>query len=479
MKKASFLAVLLCAAHLSSAQAPAAASLHQISPLAIHQLDSLFHYLDTSGLYNGNIFIGVGGKKAAAASIGYSNLQTAEKLTAASTFELASVSKQFTAVGILRLVDAGKLKLDQKLESIFPAFPYKGITIRQLLNHTGGLPSYEQLMVANWDRKKIATNNDIIAELTRLHPKEEFAPGAKWAYSNTGYAMLAAVIEKVSRKSYADYMQEQVFKPLHLEHTFIYMRRYAPKTVKGYAYGYVKNEAGEYVLPDSVEDYSYVRYLDGIGGDGTVNTTAADLFAWNNAVRKGALLPASLWKEAHTAPVIDGKSTDYGFGWQIVMNPQRGKVIRHTGGWPGYTINNVLYLDKDVSLIFLNNKEQSPPIIQATYDAVKDIVFGLPFTFPEPLKAKAVAAIDKKVYTRYVGTYTTEEMKGFELTVYIKDERLFVQATGQGAIEISPESETKFFVQELPIGIEFRAEAEGPATALMLHQNGVHEFKRK
>ncbi len=470
--------MLVATACLAGAQTLSGTT-HDISPKALRQLDSLYHYLDTSRLYNGNILVGVGGVKVSGASIGYANLEKKEKLTSQSTFELASVSKQFTAVGILRLVAAGKLKLDQTLESIFPSFPYKGIAIRQLLNHTGGLPSYERLMMTSWNRKKIANNSDIIAELTRLHPKEEFAPGTKWEYSNTGYAMLAAVIEKVSGKSYADYMKEQVFKPLHLDHTFIYMRRYAPRIVKGYAYGYVKNDAGNYVLPDSVEEYSYVRYLDGIGGDGTVNTTTGDLLAWNNAVRKHALLPESLWKEALTAPELDGKSTDYGFGWQIVSNPQRGKVVRHSGGWPGYTTNNVLYLDKDVSLIFLSNKEQSQAVTQGAYDAVKDIVFGLPFKFPEPVKAKAVANIDKKVYTRYTGTYEAVEMKGFELNVYEKDDHLFIQATGQGAIEIAPESQTEFFVPELPIGIEFVPKGEGPAPSLLLHQNGVHEFKRK
>lgn len=479
MKKAIITVALLSGFYTSFGQETKTAEPHQMTTVALRQLDSLFHYLDKSGLYNGNILVGVAGKKAATAVIGYSDIRNKEKLSEESPFELASVSKQFTAVGILRLEDAGKIKLDQALESIFPTFPYKGITIRHLLNHTSGLPDYEQMMIENWDRSKIATNSDVVSELTRLHPKESFAPGTSWEYSNTGYAILAAVIEKVSGKSYAAYMLEQVFKPLNMKHTFIYTRRYAPQKVKGYAFGYVKNEDGAYVLPDSIEDYSYVRYLDGITGDGTVNSTIGDLLIWDNAVRDQKLISTALWKESLTAPIIAGKSTDYGFGWEIVSHPQRGKVIRHMGGWPGYVINNVLYLDKDVSLIYLSNKELPKPVMQATYDAVKNIVFGLPFKFPEPVKEKAIAAIDKRIYERYVGTYASKEMEGFELKIFTEAGELFAQATGQGPIKISPESETLFFVKDLPIGIEFKIEEAGPANTLILLQNGDHEFTRK
>lgn len=290
--------------------------------------------------------------------------------------------------------------------------------------------------------------------------------------------MLGLIIEKISGKSYAQYMKQEVFNPLGLKHTFVYMRRYEPKTVAGYAYGYVKNEKGIYMLPDSVADLAYVRFLDGISGDGTVNTTIGDLLIWNNAVRDQKLLPKELWKEALTPPQIDGKSTDYGMGWHIVNNPDRGKVIRHSGGWPGYITNNVLYLDKDVSFIFLSNKHLPGHLIQGTYDAVKNIVFGLPVQFPQPLRQQEVA-IDKKLYSHYVGTYVNEEMQGFELTITNKDGQLIAQATGQGEIEISPESETMFFVKNLPIKMEFKSSAGKDADVLVLHQNGKHEFKEE
>lgn len=469
--------ILLLCASTTLAQQPAT-NKAIISADALHNLDSLFHYLDTSGLFNGNILVASGGEKKSFAAIGYSNLKTKERLTEASTFELASCSKQFTAAGILTLVAKGRLSLDQKLETILPALPYKGVTIRHLLNHTGGLPDYMELMQEHWDRKRIATNEDVVHLLDKFEPAKRFEPGTRYEYSNTGYALLASVIEKVSGKSFAKYMKEAVFQPLHLNHTLVYMRRYAPQKIKGYAYGYIKDNSGEYKLPDSVEESSYVYYLDGIGGDGCVNTTVDDLLAWNNAVRDQKLLPATLWKEALTPPVIDGKSTDYGFGFQVVQNTERGKVLMHNGGWPGYTTRNVLYLDKDVSLIYLCNKEQSPTITDGTWTAVKNIVFDLPFEFPKPL-VQVAADVDKSIYGLFSGTYTSAEMPGFELNVRSEKGHLYIQATDQGEIEVVPEAPNRFFVPDYPISIEFVGDAGKPAPSLILNQNGKHEFKRK
>lgn len=381
-------------------------------------------------------------------------------------------------MGVLRLVDAGKLKLDQKLETLFPAFPYKGVTIRQLLNHTCGLPDYMELMMAYWDKSRIATNADVIALLTKHPPKKNFEPGTNWEYSNTGYALLASVIEKVSGKSYADYMQEAVFAPLRLDHTQVYTRRYKPRPIDGYAYGYVKDNNGAYKLPDNLEEYSQVVYMDGIVGDGCVNSTVGDLLLWDNAVRDQKLLSPEMWKAALTPPVIKGKSTEYGFGLQVVDNPERGRVLRHTGGWPGYMTNNVLYTDKDVALIYLSNMEQNGAMLEAIYQAVKNIVFDKPAEFPKPL-VQVVAEVDKSVYPLYSGTYTSAEMKGFEMKVRTDGTALFVSATGQPEMEVRPEGEGRFFVPGFPIKIEFVAEEGKPASALILNQGGKHEFKRK
>lgn len=480
MKRYSIITALFLLATFSVAKAQpgAAVTKHTMTPAAIHRLDSLYHYLDATGLYNGNILVAAGGKKVSAASIGYANLDTKEKLTEASVFNLASVSKQFTAVGILRLVQAGKITLDQQVSDILPGFPYSGVTVRHLLNHTSGLPDYLRMMDEHWDKRKIACNADMLKMLIEKHPAAEFAPGTKWEYSNTGYALLASIIETVSKKSYAAYMQEQVFKPMGLRQTRIYMPRYAPGKIKGYAYSYVRNEGGKYVQPDSIKELDFVRFVDGIGGQGRVVSTVTDLLTWNNDLRDQKLLTPELWREATTAPVIDGKSTGYGFGLMIVQSPERGRVLRHTGSWPAYITNNVLYLDKDVSLIFLTNKEQADDVYDAVFEAVKNIVFDKPFSFPEPLVQK-LAVVDPAIYSRYTGVYATAEMEGFELSITTKEGKLYLQATGQPANELSPESDNMFFIAGEPIKVEFKTDGNNSANILVLHQNGQHEFRRK
>jgi hypothetical protein len=188
------------------------------------------------------------------------------------------------------------------------------------------------------------------------------------------------------------------------------------------------------------------------------------------------VLPAALWKEALTPVTLNGKSTDYGFGWQLAQHPERGRVARHTGGWPGYTTFVSNYLDKDVTLVFLGNRELSGALTQGVYEAVKNIVFGLPYEFP---KERKVAAIDKAVYDQYTGVYESEERKGFAISVTSSGGQLFLQATGQGQLEALPESATLFFVEDLPIKVEFQPAAGGKAPVMLLHQNGKHVFKRK
>jgi CubicO group peptidase (beta-lactamase class C family) len=471
-------ALSLTASALFAQNAPPVTK-HVITPAAIHQLDSLFHYLDSTGLFNGNILVAVGGKPVASAAMGYANLSTKERLTQASTFEMASVSKQFVAFGVLRLVANGKLQLDQQLSSVFPELPYKGITIRHLLNHTSGLPDYMDLLMEHWDKSKIATNKDVIAMLVQYLPEKSFEPGTKWEYSNTGYAVLASVIEKVSGKSFAGYMQDEVFAPLGLRHTTIYRRRYEPRTIPGYAYGYVCDSDKVFRLPDEVAQLSFVRFLDGIGGDGSVNTTLGDMLIWDNAVRDGKLLPAGLWKEAIASPVINGKKTEYGFGFSLDEKPGTGRVLTHNGGWPGYITRNDIYLDKDVALIFFNNKEQAQAIVEGTWRAVRNITFGRPFKFPAPLVQKETT-IDTQLYRLYTGTYESAEMKGFELIIKSEEGKLIAQATGQNAFEIKPESANIFFFEGQDIRIEFmRGEDGKEVRKLVLHQNGDHDFLRK
>lgn len=437
----------------------------------VHNLDSLFDFLEQHKMFNGNVAVSIGQEAPYIRCVGYADLKRKEALVPGSAFELASVSKQFTAMGILKLVEKGKLSLEDDVRSLLPDLPYQGITIRMLLNHTSGLPDYMELFAAHWDTTKIATNDDIVPMLKQYKPTPSFQPGESWEYSNTGYALLACIIKKVSGEPYADYMKKEVFEPLHMKHTFIYSRRLAPRAIDHYAFGYVKDDAGQYMLPDEIPSYNPVYFLDGIQGDGTVNTTAADMLLWDQVVMKQQFLDSGLWKQALT-PVTpkNGEESSYGFGWMIGKSAKNGKVLYHSGGWPGYTTYNLIYPDKKIAVVFLSNMEANMGTFEETITALKHIALGDSFALPQVIGEKKIADIDKSIYKEYIGTYNIYE--GFDIEITAKDGHLYLQGTGQPKNEVQPESATRFFIPDYPVNIEFNKDAAGTVISFTLFQHG-------
>src|SRR5450631_3713547 len=184
--------------------------------------DSIMKAEVTLNGFNGNVLVAKAGKIIFQKSYGYRNYNTKEMLDNNSVFELCSVTKQFTAVAILQLMEAGKLKLSDSLRQYFPAMPYNNITIQQLLTHTSGLPDYTDSMGNYWNHKNIAFNNDVIHFMEKEKLPANFKPGAKSQYCNTGYMLLASIVEKLSGMPFQDYLQQYIFKPLDMSHSRIY-----------------------------------------------------------------------------------------------------------------------------------------------------------------------------------------------------------------------------------------------------------------
>ncbi|GIO08595.1 hypothetical protein J31TS6_46230 [Brevibacillus reuszeri] len=207
-----------------------------------NQLDELFTTLADKKKFNGNIMVLDKGVPVFKGSFGFAQLASSMMLTTDSVFELASVSKAFTAMGIMILQEQGKLSYEDPIEKFLPDFPYMHISVHNLLTHTSGLPDYMELFEQHWDRSKIATNHDIL-ELLKLHkPEVYFRPNEKYEYSNTGYVLLALIIEQASGTSFADFMNQRIFLPLEMEKTRVYNRRYSQESIDNYAYGYVYSE---------------------------------------------------------------------------------------------------------------------------------------------------------------------------------------------------------------------------------------------
>ncbi|NOS94574.1 MAG: serine hydrolase, partial [Cyclobacteriaceae bacterium] len=241
--------------------------------------------------FNGNVLVAEKGNVIYQKSFGVRNFYTQELLNDTTVFELASVSKQFTAMGILLLEKQGKLKLTDSLRYYFPELPYNNISLHHLLTHTSGLPDYESTMYAKWDHQKIAFNNDMIRFLSQEKPLVHFKPGTKWEYSNTAYAILASIIEKVSGTTFKDFLAVNIFTPLGMMHTRVYNTRRSGERLENYAYGFVWSDSlKQQVLPDSLPDYDYVYFLDGIQGDGVVNSTTGDLLKWDRGLASKTLI---------------------------------------------------------------------------------------------------------------------------------------------------------------------------------------------
>lgn len=353
--------------------------------LKYQQLDKLFTTLSDEQKFNGNIMILEAGEVIYKGTFGYAELDKSKKLTYETVFELASVSKLFTALGIMILKEQGKLDYNDMVETILPELPYKGISIRNLLSHTSGLPDYMELFAQCWDRSKIATNQDVIEQLNIHKPAEHFKPNEKYEYSNTGYVLLAMIIEQVSGISFANFLNKYIFKPLDMESTRIFNRRFSLEVIDDYAYGYVYSEIlGKYSLPDVLQEHDFVNYLDGIQGDGVVNSTLDDLRKLDRALYTEKLVSKATLKEAFSPVILSDNNTyDYGFGWQIRDNPETGKIVYHGGSWPGYRTWFSRYIDNDKTIIYLTNVEREREWTQTLIEVVENILFDRPYQIPE------------------------------------------------------------------------------------------------
>jgi CubicO group peptidase (beta-lactamase class C family) len=321
------------------------------------KLDNLFSAIYQSGQFSGNVLVAEDGKVIYRKSFGLADQEKQLPLNDETSFLMASVSKQFTAAGIVLLKVAGKLRYEDEMVKYLPELPYPGVTIRQMLNHISGLPDYDPLMREHWDKDKYATNDDMIKMLVRYHPPALFPPGQKYMYSNTGYALLATIIERVSELSFTEYMESRVFKPLGMTRTIIYTRRARPRTVLNSAVGYVyEDNAARFVLPEAHPTWKQTMWEDGIYGEDGVNSTTGDLLKWDQAVFHGAFIPSAEWAEALTPGKPGEGASDYGFGWHIINPNGKGRIAYHSGGWPGFATYNEQHLDKNQTIIVLRNK---------------------------------------------------------------------------------------------------------------------------
>lgn len=316
-------------------------------------IDSLLKIHQKDG-FNGNVLYSRNDSIIFKGNYGFSNIEKPQlPLIDESIFDLASLSKQFTALCIVQLIEKGKLSYSTKIDSIWNALPYKDITIEHLLRHQSGLPDYMDLISKKkyWSKSTIPLNSDIIEILSKNTIPVEFYPGTKKVYSNTGYAVLASVIEKVSGMKFEEYLEENIFNPLEMTDSRVVRRIYKHDTDPKITTGYYRK--GKRNKPNYLYD-KRMKLYDGIVGDGMINSTILDLIKWKKALKNNSLISQDSKEKMFSGDSIS-KSTGFGFGIQI--SEKLGKYVLHTGSWQGY-VNFLLYiLDTDEFVVVLSNNQ--------------------------------------------------------------------------------------------------------------------------
>jgi len=232
--------------------------------------------------------------------------------------------------------------------------PYKEITIRNLLTHTSGLPDYQKIMDENWDKSKVAGNTEILEYLNIYKPEMIFTPGEKYEYSNTGYVLLASIIEKVTGEDFVELSRKWIFEPLKMTNTSIRTNQ-EKKALNNLAYGHKKDSLGRFVNADNFLSSNYTIWLGNREGPGRVSSNAFDLLLWDQALYGETLVTKSSLDEALTPHKLNSdKLSFYGFGWRLNKDPNN-KIVSHSGSNPGYKTRIVRLLDKKRTILILSN----------------------------------------------------------------------------------------------------------------------------
>lgn len=292
--------------------------------------------------FNGSILIAKNGEVLLEDYHGYSDPVIKDTITPATTFHVASVSKTFTGMAIMKLWEENKLSLDDSLQVFFPEFPYPGITVRMLLSHRSGLPNYVYFMTQDpaW-RRRIATNTDMLQFMIEKKPALYGYPNRGFHYCNTNFALLALIVEKVSGQPFPEYMKNTVFTPLGMTHTFIFSK----EDSADYRPSYQPNNR-----PFPLES------VDCVYGDKNVYSTVRDMYLWDQALYNNRVVSQATYEEA-TKPYSNERPSvhNYGLGWRLMMLPN-SKIVYHNGWWHGNNTVFTRFVNDTATIIILSNK---------------------------------------------------------------------------------------------------------------------------
>jgi CubicO group peptidase (beta-lactamase class C family) len=388
---------------------------------------------------------------------GMADLELGVPLTPDHVLRLGSITKQFTAAAIMLLEQQGKLTVGDSITKYLPGYPINGyeITIEHLLTHTSGIFSYTSIpgyMVGNEIRADLSTEElvDVFDDL-----EMDFSPGEQWSYSNSGYVVLGAIIEKVSGQSYADFVKDNIFEPLGMNNSHYGGSQLIPGRASGY---------------QAIEDgYTNAPFLSMTQphAAGSLLSTVGDLARWNAGLFGGELLTEeSVARMTTEFTLNDGEGTGYGYGLSV-REIDGTPVIDHGGGIHGFATYALWMPEAKIYVALLCN---NPDNLTGPNYVVRQMAAK---ATGNPLPTRTAIDLDGETLDEYVGVYTISETQSRSVTV--EDDRLYTQRTGSMRMHAFAHAEDTFFYERNFSHFTFERDAEGRVARMLMYQGGAEE----
>ncbi len=400
-------------------------------------------------------------------AFGMANLTYGVPFSVETPTNIGSTSKQFTAFAIGLLEEQGKLSIDDDIRDYIPELPDFGETVRlwHLISHTSGYREYLNTLVMGGRHLGDHVSSDEVVPMIQRQPKLQNTPGDAYNYNNTGYALLAMVVEKVTEQDFPSWMKENVFLPLGMENTTVLDHR--GRVIPGSAQGYGRDEK---------ENFVKLADLSGSMGPGGIYSTVEDLVKWVQNFYKPSVGSKSLIDKMQTSFVKnDGDSLGYGFG--LTIDEKDGlRRVHHGGADIAHRSEFYMFPDIKGAVITQSNNSGFPGsvalrVAEAFFVDVMDLDEEKP---QDPESFEYVA----ENFDEIVGRYAMEDMPSFVMEFSREGDTLFTQATGQGRVQIYASSDSTFYLTIVDAGFTFHRNENGEIDAMTLHQNGDHRAKR-
>ena len=428
-------------------------------------MENLARALQEKDGFNGAWLYAEKGEIVSKGVLGFRDPENTLPITEDTIFQLASISKTFTATAVMLLMRQGLLSPEDEITKFFPEIPYPGVTVRHLLNHTSGIPDYfddADWFIKIWkEEKRVPDNDEILRFLRETKAKPYFAPGEGLRYSNTGYNLLALLVERLSGVPFEAFLQKNIFAPAGMTSTRCCHIRRDGVPFENYARATVFEDDKWVADIDSAEDGDVVAF-DGLNGDDYVYTNIFDMLRWDRALRKGKVLTLEEQQIMYTpgrrnngedAVYDEEDGLGYGFGWGVGHDEKYGLIVSHSGGMPGVATWFERFIEADRVLVILANRDYRDVRAYLGYwNGMEAIARDKE---PEPIVSIediALKSADKSKWNRFCGKYERPEEADFIVDeVFLKNDALYAKAIDE----------------------------DGDAVEFMLYPIGENEFGRK